>query len=620
VVEGGRTRRLRERLRGLVASAGDGGLVAAAPRLPVRAVVRRFWPYARPYRRWVLAVVALIALSQALDTALIWLFKVVVDDVLVPREFGPFPWIALAYAGLTVVGGAVSFLDDYLSTWVGERFVLDLRRTVFRHVQGLSLHFFERRRLGDVLARVTGDLSAIETLVLSGVADALSYVLRIAFFAAALFVIRWDLALAALVVAPIFWAAARHFSRLIKEASREKRRRSGSISAAAEESLSNAALVQAYNRQEWEVERLHRENLGAFRAELASTRLKALFGPLVDLVEVAGAVSVIGMGTWALSRGRLTLGELLVFLAYLSQLYSPIRGLGRLTNRLFAATAAAERVIEVLDERPSVSERPDAASLGRARGTVEFEAVTFRYPGAPSPALERLSFRVEPGETLALVGPSGAGKSTVAKLLLRFYDPTTGRIAIDGRDLRSLRLDSLRDNVAVLFQETLVFDGTVRENILYGRPRATREELERAARSADAHEFVTRLPGGYDTAVGQKGRRLSGGQRQRIAIARALIRDAPILVLDEPTTGLDVESGDRILEPLRRLMAGRATIVISHDLLTARAADTILVLEGGREVERGSHRELLAAAGLYARLHHANRGERAPELAEPLVR
>src|SRR5215211_6647693 len=264
-----------------------------APRVALREVLRRFWHYARAYRGWIVVTVLLIALGEAVGAALIWMFKVVVDDVLVPHDFGPFVWVALAYLGLSAVGGAISFADDYLSTWIGERFLLSLRTDFFRHLQGLSLDFFERRRLGDVLSRITGDVAAIETLVLSGVADGISYVLRIAFFCAALFYLQWQLALASLVVAPLFWVAARHFSRLIKEASREKRRRSGSLSAVAEESLSNAALVQAYNRQEWEVDRLHRENLGAYRAELASTRLKALFAPLVNLIEVAGAVVVI---------------------------------------------------------------------------------------------------------------------------------------------------------------------------------------------------------------------------------------------------------------------------------------------------------------------------------------
>src|SRR3954469_10118097 len=434
-----------------------GPLVASTPALALREVLERFWPYARSYRRWLIVVLVLIGLGQALDAASLSLFKVVIDEVLVPRDFGPFPLIALGYIAITVVSGAVAFGDDYLSTWIGERFVLLLRTGLFRHLQGLSLGFFESRRLGDLLARLTGDIGAIETLVLSGVADIAGYLLRIVVFAGALFLIDWQLALVALAVSPLFGWATNCFSRKIKEASREKRRRSGSLSSVAEESLANVSLVQAYNRQQHEVERLHAENLGAFRAEMTSTRLKALFRPLIDLIEVAGALVVFGFGTWALSRGDLSLGELLAFVAFLSQLYSPIRGLSRLINRLFAAPAGAERVGELLDERPQVEERPNALSLGRGAGRVRFSDVSFSYPGASRPALSGLDFELYPGEALALVGPSGAGKSTVAKLLLRFYDPSGGRIGVDGSDLRELRLESLRDNVSLLLQETLVF-------------------------------------------------------------------------------------------------------------------------------------------------------------------
>jgi ATP-binding cassette subfamily B protein len=578
-------------------------VVAAAPALTVRQIFRRFWPYTRGGRRWLLPLVAFCVVGPAIDAAEIWLFKVVVDEVLVQRDLSPFLPIALAYVGLSLASGIVSFADDVTSTWVGERFLLALRADVFRHVQRLSLGFFERRRLGDVLARVTGDVDAVETFLLSGVAQALWYVMRLGIFLGMLFYLSWDLTLFALVVVPLFWCAARYFSRLVKAASRERRRRSGSVSAVAEEVLGNIALVQAYNRQEWEQGRFQREILGRYRATMTSTRIRAVFGPLVDLVELSGALLVMGLGTWQLARGRLTLGELLVFLALLSKLYSPIRGMSHLNSTFYAASAAAERIVELLDQRPQVSDAPAPARLGRLRGQVEFDSVGFTYPGTARPALCDMSLRVEPGQTLALVGASGAGKSTVAKLLLRFYDPEHGAVRLDGADLRTLRLADVRDHVAVVLQETLVLHGTVRENILYGRPDASEREVVAAARAADAHDFVTALPEGYDTVVGQRGRLLSGGQRQRLAIARAMIRDAPVLLLDEPTTGLDAESGRRVMEPLRRLMAGRTTIVISHNLLTVRDATRILVLDHGRVVEQGTHHDLLLSGKTYARLH-----------------
>ena len=575
-------------------------VVEPPPPLSLREIFKRFWPYARPYRWFIWLTLPFIVLATATETARIWLFKILVDRVLVPRDFGPFWWIALGYVGVTLLAGAVAVGDSYLSSWVGGKFILSLRIRLFRHLQGLSLDFFARRPLGDMISRLTSDVTAIESFVLSGVGDTIAYILRIAVFAGALFYIQWTLALVSLLVAPLLWSVPKHFARLIKHASREKRRRSGSISSVAEESLSNAQLVQAYNRQEAEIARFERENLGHFEAHMMSARAKALVAPLVSLIGVACALAVIGAGVWMLSEGRLSLGELLVFLAYLGSLYSPIRGLGRLGTTLYAASAAAERIAEFQDEQPAVLDRPNARPLRHARGLIEFENVSFRYPCARQHALTDVTFRVEPGETVALVGPSGAGKSTIAKLLLRFYDPDAGEIRLDGHDLRDLQVQALRENVAVLLQEALVFDASVRENIAYGRPNATEEEIVRAAKAADAHEFIAGLPHGYDTVVGQKGRCLSGGQRQRIAIARAMIRNAPILILDEPTTDLDPESGHRILEPLRRLMSGRTTIIISHNLVTVREATGILVLREGQVIERGTHVDLMRWDGTYA--------------------
>src|SRR3954470_17260420 len=598
------------RVRGAFVVEGTrAGPVADAPPGPLPAIVRRFWPYARRYRKWLVLTGLFIVLDAAIETAALWLFKVLVDDVFVPRDVRALVWVAALFVAVTIAGGLVSFADDVTSTWVSERFLLDLRTRFYAHLQRLPLDFFEGRRLGDVLSRLTGDIQAIESFVLSGVADALSYGLRVGFFVGALFYLQWDLALVALVVGPVFYVAARRTAALLKRASREKRRRSGSIGAVAEEGLANMALVQAYGREDAERERFHEQNLAAFRAQMTATRLRAGFGPLVELIELAGVLLVMAYGTVKLSQGALSLGGLLVFMAYLSKLFSPVRGLSRLTTGLFQASAAAERVIEFLDERPAVTDPPEPLPAGRRRGAVRFEDVRFTYPGASDEALRGVDLAVAPGEVLALVGRSGAGKSTVARLLLRFADPSAGRVVLDGQDLRAYAVSDVRANVAVVLQETLVFDATVFENIAYGRPGATRAEVEAAARAADAHDFIAALPQGYDTPVGQRGRKLSGGQRQRVAIARAMVRDAPVLLLDEPTTGLDAPSAQRILEPLRRLMDGRATIVIAHDLLTVREATRIAVLDAGRIVDIGRHEELLARCALYRGLGAARGAE-----------
>ncbi len=602
-----RKHRLRSALRRLLTVAETSDVVAAAPPVPLQAIFRRFWPYTKGGRRWLVVLLALVAVGPAIEAMEIWLFKIVIDDMLIPHRLDLFLPIALAYVGLTLLSGVLGFARRVISTWVSERFLLILRSDVFRHIQGLSLGFFERRRLGDVLSRVTGDVDAVETFLLSGIVNALGQVARLGIYVGLLLVLRWELTLVALVAAPLFFLTARRFAKLIRAASRERRQRSGSISAVAEETLGNIALVQAYNRQGWEHARFQRESVGRYHAAMASTRIGALYGPAVDFVELLGGLVVMGLGAWELVHGRLTFGGLIVFLTLLSRLYGPIQSMSGLGNTFYAASAAAERIIELLDQRPQVTDPVTPRSLGRARGGIEFDDVTFRYPEVEAPALSGVSFEVAPGATLALVGASGAGKSTVAKLLLRFYDPDDGAVRLDGLDLRDLALTDLRENVAVVLQETLVFHGTVRENIAYGRPEASEAEILAAARAADAHEFITRLPDGYDTLVGQRGRLLSGGQRQRLAIARAMVRDAPVLILDEPTTALDAESSQRIMGPLRLLMADRTTIIISHNLLTVRDADQIVLLDQGRIVAHGTHTELLLRSSVYAglhRLHH----------------
>jgi len=574
-----------------------------APPIRIRTMFARFWPDTRPFRGRMLLSLLLVPIGPALATGSVYLFKVLVDDVLTPHDYQLFLPIALAYVGFAVVGGLVSFVDEYLTAWVGERFVTSLRVRLFAHLQRLSVGWFERRQVGDLISRLTGDIATIEQLVLTGVNLALTYAFQVVFFAGAMFLLNWHLTLTAFVAAPAFLLLSRGFSRRIQDASRERRRRSGSITAVAEENLGNIPLVQAYDRADHEVRRFEAENRAAFTAQMLAIRLEALFGPFSSIIECIGVLAVTGVAVYELAQGAITLGGLLAFLAYLGQLYGPVQGFAGLSNTLFAASAGAERIIEVLDEQPAVVEPREPRELGRATGAIRFEKVWFTYGGTERPALRDVDLRLAPGRRVAVVGASGAGKSTLTKLLLRSYDPDRGRVTLDGIDLRELSLTDLRRNISTVLQETLVFDGTVAENIRWGKPDATDAEVRAAAEAADAHGFIARLDRGYDTRVGQRGRLLSGGQRQRLAIARAIIRDAPVLLLDEPTTGLDAASGQRVLAPLRRLMTGRTTIIISHDLHTVTDADEIVVLDGGAVSAVGRHEELLATSPIYAQLY-----------------
>ena len=410
-------RSLLDRLSAALAPAPDDDrVVAVAPSVTLREVIRRFWPLARPFRAPLAAGIALAALLPAVEAAEIWLFKVVVDDVLVAETLGPLAVLVPAMVGLALLGATLSFGDEYAATWVGERFTLALRTKLFAHLQRLEPDALDRRRHGDVLARLTSDVHAIETMLLSAAGELVQAGARLIFFGGALFLLSWKLALASLVVVPLFYFAAHRFARLARRAARERRRRSGSLTAVAEEALGNAALVQAAGTQDRELARFRRENEGAIAAELAGTRISGLFAPIIDLIELAGAVLIIVLGTWALSAGELTLGGLLAFLAYLAQLYRPIRDVSRLGQTMFEAAAGAERVIELLDTAPAIAERPGAVALDRVRGQLELDRVTYSYPGSPRPALADVSLLVRPGRCVALVGESGAGKSTAAKL------------------------------------------------------------------------------------------------------------------------------------------------------------------------------------------------------------
>ena len=595
-------------------TAGD--TAERAPRLPLRTVFRRFWPYTRPFRGRMLLGLALTGGVPALTTAAIGLFQRLVDDVLTPADPGPFPLIAATYLALAALTGVVSYLDSYLSAWTAERFVLGLRVAVFDHLGELSAPYLDRRPMGDLLSRLGSDTAEIEELVLSGVNLLLTYSFQIVFFTTAMLLVDWQLTLVALVAAPAFLVVSRLLTRRIADAAREERHRSGSIITVAEESLGNAALVRAYGRTASEGERFRTENEAAFRAQMRAVRLESVFSPVSGLVQAAGLLLVAGFALTRLAGGDLTLGGLLVLLTYLGQLYTPVSGFGSLANTVYSASAGAERIVEIFDARPEVTDPEDPHPLPHATGELELRGVGFDYPGSGRPALRGVSFRVPAGARVAVVGASGAGKSTVARLLLRQHDPDRGRVLLDGVGLDRLSAADLHAAVVPVLQDTLVFDGTVEENIRWARPGATTREIEAAARAADLHDVVSALPDGYRTRIGQRGRMLSGGQLRRLSIARALVRDAPVLLLDEPTTGLDAASADRVLDPVRRLAGTRTVVLITHRLADVVDADAIVFLEDGRVTGYGDHTALLRTCPAYAALYRLQEGG-APEPSPP---
>ncbi|WP_326619445.1 ABC transporter ATP-binding protein/permease [Streptomyces decoyicus] len=578
-------------------------------RVGFKEAVRRFWPLTRGDRRWIVLVILSAIVATLAETVAILIFAELTDNALQKGSVSAFWGPAGLWLGLAVAGAIVGYLGNSLAAWVAERFVMRLRARIFAHLQTLPPHFFQRNRRGDLVERLTGDVDAIEELVVSGFVQAITALFGVVFYAGAALWLRWDLALATFALAPLFWFATSRFTHRVKEVSRRERAADGAITSVVEEGLVNVVLTQAYNRQRDEQERLRREAHSWLRASVTSARLNELYEQLVQLLETFCVLAIIGLGAWEIASGRMTLGQLLAFAAFVGYLYPPIQSLGQLGLTVTEATAGAERLLEIVDAPPAVTD-PDPSVIvptpERAVGAVEACRVGFHYPGSEQEVLHDFSFTAVPGELVVITGPSGAGKSTLAALLLRFYDPDTGSVRLDGIPVNRMPLAQLRRNITLLPQDTLVLHDTVEENIACGRDDVTHDDVVQAARAADAEVFIAALPDGYDTVIAPGTSRLSGGQLQRIAIARAMLRNAPVLILDEPTTGLDTLATQRILAPLRRLAEGRTTLVITHDLDLATDADRILVLDEGRLVESGRHTELLARQGLYATLFHAH--------------
>ncbi|MBK6011060.1 ABC transporter ATP-binding protein [Streptomyces sp. MBT53] len=549
------------------------------------AAFRAFWPLVRGNRLAVLFSALLLITSSAADAVAIAIAGRLTDDVLAPGDLDAFWSPAALWLGLAVAGAAASAAGSYLSGWTSEHFLLGLRDHVFEHLQRTPPDTLDRYGTGDLVTRLTGDVEVVETLVASAPVELITSAAGALVFAAAAFRTSWQLALITLGAAPLIWLGARVFGTLMRTATRAERDSNGRLASLLEESLANMPLVQAYGRQRAESSKVHREGRTWMRAGLRQIRLSSVYGPLGELLETLSVLAVIGAGAWQISEHHLTVGGLLSFAAFLSYLHPRLQELGELLVGASTATAACERLIEILRTTPEPTSHPDMRPLPEpVRGAVTFQDVGFSYPGASGPVLHHVQLDIPPGLLVAVTGPSGAGKSTLGKLLLRFHEPTRGRILLDGRDIAELPVDEVRRHITLLPQDSMLFDDTVRANIVYGRPDAADSEVLAAAVAADAHGFVSALPEGYDTPVGKHGNNLSGGQRRRIALARAMLRTAPVLVLDEPTTGLDDAATARIMAPIRHLSAGRTTFLITHDRRLAALADLVLHLSDATAV------------------------------------
>jgi ABC-type multidrug transport system fused ATPase/permease subunit len=574
----------------------------------------------RPYRGTLLIILVAMLVQTAMSVAGPWPLKIILDDVIGSHKLSP--WLAdflhpvlsggskmqiaaaaaIAVVIIAVLGAIASYIANYYTTSVGQWVANDLRLRTYHHLQQLSLSYYDSHQTGALLSTITSDVQTIQGFASSSTLGIVVDLLTIVAMLFIMFELNWDFTLIALAVTPFMLLLVSRFKKVVKKATHEVRKEQSRIVAVVDQGLQSMRVVKAFGRQDLAEQELAEVSHATLEASLKARRVKALLSPIVAITVSLCTAVVLWRGSALIIAGVMTAGALTVFLSYLNKFFKPVQDLATMTNAIAQAAVGVERIRGILDAETIIPERPDAREPQTLRGEIEFDHVAFAYD-ADAPVLTDVSFKVKAGEMVGVVGPTGCGKSTVVSLIPRFYDATAGAVKIDGADIREYKFHSLRDQIGYVLQEPGLFEGSVHDNIAFGKRGVTEEQILEAAKLANADEFIARMPHGYDTLIGERGETLSGGQRQRIGIARAIIRNNPILILDEPTAALDTESESLVMEALERLMKGRTVITIAHRLSTIHDADKIIVLKGGVVAEQGTHNELIARGGVYAELY-----------------
>ncbi len=575
----------------------------------------------RPYRGSLVVILLAMIVQTVMSVAAPWPLKIVLDNVVGTRPLRPWldhllhpllgsgtkMQIAAAAAIVTVLiavlAAVAQYVANYYTTSVGQWVANDLRMRTYHHLQQLSLDYYSKHQTGSLLSTITADVQTIQSFASGSTLGIAVDMLTIVVMLAVMFWLNWDFTLIAIGVTPFMLLFVSRFKKAVKKATHEVRKQQSNIVAVVEQGLESIEVVKAFGRQDLAQSELATVSHATVEAALKARRVKALLSPLVSITVSLCVAVVLWRGSWLILRGAMTAGALTVFLAYLTKFFKPVQDLATMTNSIAQTAVGVERVQAILEADTVIPDPPTSKEPEPFKGKIAFKDVGFEY-AADSPVLKDVNFEIQPGQMVGIVGPTGGGKSTIVSLIPRFYDPSKGSIEIDDVDVRDYKLAGLRDQIGYVLQETVLFQGTIRDNIAYGRAGATEEQILEAAKLADADEFISKMAHGYDTVVGERGATLSGGQRQRIGIARAIIRNNPILILDEPTAALDTESEQSVVRALERLMKGRTVITIAHRLSTIRDADKILVLKGGVVAEQGTHDELMALNGVYAELYH----------------